>query len=408
MKVPREAWWLAGLVIAILLLGHFVVRGAPPQSAAARRTTYSTAPDGMLAFFLTLRELGYDARRLHVPFGDSTLPRGASLVVAEPLVPVTEREMAALKRWVAKGHTLVLAGEDFAQRTTAAFPQADLLEEPPVTYARPAQPTYLAQGVKRLAVCAYRRIAVPARPRSAAAGQADADRRWFAPRPGATEDALQAAIPVFADAEGTVVAYAHLGEGRVIFLSSPWSLSNEGIRRADDLIFAINALGARPGGAVYFDEYHQGYGQNVAWGLIPLPLKLALANLLVGILLVLYARGRRFGAPTPLDARRRERSEFLGTMTALLRAGHATRLAVRTALEHAVQGLRLETGLAPSAQYAELVRAVSRINPDAAPRLESALRRCQTALDGRGTLSEAQAVALVRELDDAVRSVRKV
>jgi hypothetical protein len=193
-------------------------------------------------------------------------------------------------------------------------------------------------------------------------------------------------------------------------LGSPWSLSNEGIGKEDNLIFVLNALG-RPGAApVYFDEYHHGYGENLAWQLVPLPFKLAMAQLLLGVLIVMYARSRRLGSVVPLDRGRRERSEYLGTMTVLLQKGRATRLAVQTAYQAALTGLRLEMGLAHDAPVPDVVASASRISEDAGRKILEAVRQCESALGGAAPrrLSESRALAAVRQLDEAVRSIRQV
>ncbi len=416
MKVPREAWWLGGAAILMMLIALSMGNREAQQSqqVSYQRTTYNSSPDGLRALYLTLKELGYDSRRMLIPFGRATMPTRGTLVVVQPdaFVPITGRELTALQRWAAKGHTVILAGAWLMADTADDFPvSSDLVREPPLTYAKVLEPTYLAAGVKRLAVRGRHRIETP---RSGRASKQKREHEGFARRVtrgfyrAQISDALSTAVPLLGDDKGTVVAYARVGAGRVILLCSPWSLCNEGIATADNLIFFLNAIGRPQEGPVYFDEYHHGYRKNLAWAFMPVPLKIALGNLLLGLALLLYGRSRRLGAPVPADRATRDRSEFLGTMTALLRKGRATRLALRTAYETALQQLRLELGQDAAASVADLARAAARIHNDAGDRLGTALQRCRGALDAPGALSEAQAMALVRELDAATALVRQI
>jgi hypothetical protein len=415
MRIPREAWFLAALVVIMLVVITVLHRGAaaPEESGIFTHTTYNSDAQGLRAIYMTLRELGYDARRLRATFNRATLPARGDLVIVDPLLPVTRREWDALYRWVDLGHTVILAGEEILPYSRTVFPESeDTLPRPPLRRAKAVQPTYLARDVRALAVRSAVRIEGPgAEPHP---GERAEIRRagpvpWplsldYPPR---MDESLRRAVPLFRDSKGIVVSYAQVGGGAIILLASPWSLSNDGIGEADNIIFALNALGAPSAGPVYFDEYHQGYSENVLWALIPLAGKLALGQLLVGLLVMMYARSRRFGSIVPLERGRRERSEFLGTMTALLRKGMATRLAVRTARDAAMQRLRTAFGLRADATPPEVARAAERVSAQAGQKLAAALRQCRAALEGPETLTEPRAMALVRQLDEAVRSVRQ-
>jgi len=419
MRIPREAWWVAALVA--LALGVILVlqggrAGTEPRDASYYlRTTYSSGPFGVRALYLTLRELRYDVRRLRVPFTPSTLPERGTLVAVGPFAPammVTSREWSALYRWVAAGHAAILVSEWLGPEGGQQGPTVEEVFEPaPLNYARPSQPTYLARGVRRLAIRSRQRIPEPgAESLPTQASKRRSGERSLSERetlPAEMEQALRQAAPLFRDAEGTVVACARIGAGTVILFTSAWSVSNEGIGRADNLLFALNALGPPGAAPVFFDEYHNGYGENALWAFVALPLKVALGQALLALLLVMYTASRRFGAVVPLERGRRQRSEFLGTMTALLRKGQATRLALRTACDAATQQLRLELGLWRESGSPELVQAARRVAPGGSEKLDAVLRQCEEALAGRATLSEARAIALVRQLDEAVRAVRQ-
>ena len=95
-------------------------------------------------------------------------------------------------------------------------------------------------------------------------------------------------------------------------------------------------------------------------------------------------------------------------MTAVLQRGRATRLAVRSAREAAVRSLQAKLGLPVDAEQAALTRAVGRLNPAAAEKLEVALSDCEHALSGAEEFGEGRAVALVRKLDEAVEAAKRI
>ena len=440
MRIPREVWWIAGLTVVMAVIVGLLGVGqqARPEQARFVRTTYTTSKFGLRALYLTLDGLGYQVRRYQRPF-NASLPGKGTMVVVDPIRPLLPPEWRALRRWVEQGHTLLLAGDlalpfseggpllssssdvlatqqaDFTVRASGSSAGLHSLPssvfDRTVTYARPTQPTYLSRGVSRLAIQADAHLVIPEpegrkqhkRRKDLVSGLVE--KGLFA---NDLAEALRGAAPVFRDDEGAVVSYARVGRGTVILLGSPYSLANEGIAKADNLIFALNALGPASAGPIYFDEYHHGFGEGVVWGLLPLPVKVMLAQLLLAFVVLAYARSRRFGRIIPLESGARERSEFLGTMTVLLRKGGATRLALRTAHDGARRRLRQQLGLPAEADGEEIARAAARVNPESREKLKTALERAQAALASTSELSEARAMTLIRELDAAEQSVRQI
>jgi len=413
MRVPREVWWIAGLTLVVIALAtalHAKPQGTEKQGMP-NRTTYSAAPYGLKALYLTLTELGYETKRLRTPLTKAGLPEHGILWVVDPM-PLTEGEWEDVRRWVEAGNALILAGGLALPNLEGALEAMQgWFEEAPLTYARATQPSYLVAGVRVVALRSEVRI----KPFDAGPGakatrddEKEIEFGGWSGRSEALDRALSQAAPVMADKKGAVVAQARPGKGRVVLLASSWMLSNEAIAEADNLLLALNAAGAPDAGAVYFDEYHHGYRDALSWTLLPLAVKLALAQTVLGLLLVVYARSRRLGPVVPLDRGGRQRSEFLGTMTTVLRKGHATRLAVSTAYEAARQRLGAQTGLSQEVDDSVLAEAASRGNPGAVERLAAALAAARGALGAEGKLAEARAAALIRQLDDAMAEARRI
>jgi hypothetical protein len=191
MKIRREIWWIAGLTLCMIILAAVLGVGQQARSQKVRfvPTTYTTSPFGARGLFLTLQELKYETRRYLRPFG-GVMPERGTIVILDPYSPLLPAEWRALHRWVSAGHTLILAGGSalpFSDacdslscptcNATAASPKKspsaedeeesepfpDLsFEEIPVAYAHPTQPTYLSQGVSRLATKLSAHLEIPA------------------------------------------------------------------------------------------------------------------------------------------------------------------------------------------------------------------------------------------------------
>src|SRR5215210_3432661 len=149
---------------------------------------------------------------------------------------------------------------------------------------RPLQPTAYTRGVERVSLSEYAtRVKLENREATAHVG----------------------------DYQGAVVADLKFGNGRVVFLTDPYVVANNGIREADNAMLAVNLLAERPEGRIAFDEYHHGYGVRPARGQslmsyfqgTPIPWMVWQGVLITA--LVIYTYSRRFGRPVPLKRERR-------------------------------------------------------------------------------------------------------
>jgi hypothetical protein len=224
-------------------------------------------------------------------------------------------------------------------------------------------------------------------------------------------DPLQAPITHLGDAGGAVLADFTYGKGRVVLLSDPFVIANNGLSRGGNLRLAMNlirSLGGEKRGFL-FDEYHHGYratgnslvnyfrGTGAGW--------MALQGLvLAGLLLATY--GRRFTRPMPLPQNdRRSPLEFVGSMANLQLAAEARELALENIYPRFKTRLLQRLGLSSRASIEEIVETTRRrglaITPD---ELRNLLRTGEAAL--RGTPSPER-------LDDArlietVAAIRRI
>ncbi len=175
-------------------------------------------------------------------------------------------------------------------------------------------------------------------------------------------------VPLLGDNLGTTVAFSRWGRGGVVVLSDSWPLANQGIARDDNFVLVLNALRRRDPGrrlTVTFDEYHQGYGKAPGiLSLLGMPARLGLAQLGLAFLLLLFAVSRRFGRPVPLVEGGRERSEYLSSMSALLRRGRAVEF-VRVELgRRFLEDTARLMGLAPHEEPERILQVAATRRPD--------------------------------------------
>ncbi len=215
--------------------------------------------------------------------------------------------------------------------------------------------------------------------------------------------------PVFhlADERGALVADYVRGHGRVIILSDPFVVANNGIERADNLQLALN-LSAGGNGLIAFDEYHQGRAateNELAAYFAGTPVLALCGQALLLVCALVWTRGRRFARPLPAPrVDRRSKLEFVASMAELQQRARAYDLAVENVYARTRRALARYGGVAqnvPRAQLAARVAARSGLNKD---ELETLMRECEDAINGEPT-NARRALALVHRLRELERTL---
>lgn len=275
------------------------------------RSSYRTTPYGTQAFYTLLEETGYPVMRLEKPYNEITDRDGIGTLVLISLPTEnnpTEAEFQALSDWLGAGRQLIIIDQtvhlnkefgDIEANTTFA-----MKAEPKLL-----QPTRFTFGVERVKT-----------------GDA------------ATRIRLNSHSAVYhiGDDTGALLADARVKEGRIVFLTDPHVVANNGIKEADNVILALNLFSDRPTGKIAFDEFHHGHGSHAAEaeGILayfrgtPVPWLFWQGVLIAAV--AAYTFGRRFARPLPLKRERRTTNlEFVSSMANITRLARATDLAMQ-------------------------------------------------------------------------------
>lgn len=206
----------------------------------------------------------------------------------------------------------------------------------------------------------------------------------------------------YGDKEGIFLAERVMGEGRgrIILLVQPDLLTNREIDKKDNLVLFLNIVRLYGQEGIWFNEFAHGYTwEKSAREVFTWPLRLVVIQLALGVLLLYYYWGKRFGRPLPAPQHAGHLSgEYVSSLAAIYRQGRARRLT----LESIYQGFKIDLtqylGVPKSISRQELVKIFFQRPRIDAGRLEKLLQRCEGLL-GKSSLSETELLNITGELE---------
>jgi uncharacterized protein DUF4350 len=433
------------VVVLVLLNAASYVKVEPTadSEAAPDRSTFNAGATGTRALYDFLHESGYQVGR----WRESTAsllsfsgPKPATfVVVGNTRISFTRTESKELLRWVEMGGRLVLidrtpdqsllpsSGEWTIRTHVTSSPFWDLDPNDfqqmtrDVDQVSASQPTLLARDVDKILPSRFAGIikiasrnAQPDEKSDSAHDQpsggtnqededADADETPTPQTDGtASNESRLSPAPVvsFTDGRGAlVIDYPH-GKGRIVLLSDPYIIANNGINRADNLQLAINLI-MGPGGLVAFDEFHQGRASthNALIQYFEGTPVLAICGQLALIgLAIIWSRGTRFARPLPLPhVDRRSSLEFVASMAELQQRAKAHDLALENIYARVRRVLVRHAGLNHNSPRAEIAARVASRSKLDKKELESLMRSCEDTINGAPT-NARETLRLVKRL----------
>jgi hypothetical protein len=410
------------VLIAMSLAGNIEFDRPLENEFAPNRSTYNSGPTGARALYQLLEESGTPVARwrsrysqLHAEAND------AILVIIGPFISgqkISDEETFELQAWISTGgQALIISRSPLEQFADPAI-RSKSSDKSPAWTTTPeefidkesdeliAQPTELTHEVRGLALSGFA-SRISFHPVEKIQGEAGKAQETTATGPAepppppkapkaiedekidkiedeeiedeeiievkekedAEEDSapvLQAPVIHLGDKEGAALMDFKYGAGRVIFLSDPFLIANNGIARGGNLTLATNILRSMgaPDRRILFDEFHHGYyneGNPLVNYFRGTP---ALWLLLQGVglsLLLVYTYSRRFARPMPLpQLDRHSPLEFVGSMANLQQAARARELALENIYPRFKASLCRKLGLSSRASRDEILAAARR------------------------------------------------
>lgn len=418
------------VIVALSAAGNLDFDRPPESEKEPIRSSYNSGPTGTRAFYQLLEESGTPVVRLREDFRSLTAQasnaKDAMLVVVGPFNPnldITGEEALAMQNWIAAGGTALIVSRYPQSQFGDPMIQSRIHEQnppwsaPAETLVDPnsdqliAQPTELTRNLRGLeltTLAARIKFELPDIEEEEAAAIATPS-PTATPSPVPAESAeqpedrcdpfLYAPVIHLGDKDGAVLADFRYCKGRLIFLSDPFVIANNGIARGSNLTLAMNLVRALSAGEngqrrkIFFDEFHHGYrsqinplvnyikGTPVPW--------LLLQGLLLS-LLIAFSFGKRFARPLPRpQIDRHSPLEFVGSMANLQQVARARDLALENIYPRFKAALCRRLGLSSRAKTEDIIASLRRQNLKI------------DEIEVRQTLSDAEVTLAGEKIDDA-------
>jgi hypothetical protein len=407
---------------------------------APNRSTYNTGSTGTQAFYTLLSETGRNVMRWQTSLESlraDSKDRPTVFVMIGPLRrQLSDVENTRLMEWVSAGGTLILIDREpsadllvtTSQWKVSVSPPAspdlyvvDASDQKQMTADRPAQkpvlPSHFARGVNAVQASRLATLITLARysdvgPSGSATVRGEGSASGTtSPTPDEVRDEtqsddeihFQAPIVHVGDSEKGILVEAPFSEGRVIILSDPYLVANNGINLVDNAQLAINLVSSPPG-VIAFDEYHHGYGANnnrlfQYFEGTPVVAIFLQCGLLIA--LIFFSQSRRFARAIPEpEPNRLSKLEYVSAMAELQQRTRAYDLAIENIYTDFRRRVTALVGLDnTTAKRKEIaLRIAERIRVDAGE-IEDLMFRCEDVIHGE-PIGKKDTIAIVERLRD--------
>jgi len=420
----RSLLIIATLALVVLVLiglnaaSYVRVEKTRDSEMSPDRSTFNSGPTGTRALYDFLRESGFKVARWRESPASLLSAEGSKpstlVIVGDTMTPIRDEESEALLRWVAEGGRLVIIDRNLDRNLDLTSGQWTITSQvtqfpfdvDPTNFEQmtagvkplaPLQPTVFARDVASVMPSRFAgNLAITSKPPAKSKtkrrrGGFGSDEPSEEPESSTEESRSSVSLaPVvhFQSDNGALLIDYLRGKGRIIVLSDPFIVANNGINRADNLQLAINVI-AGYGGLIAFDEFHQGHAAThnaliqyfAGTPIIAICLQLGLLALVI-----VWSRGRRFARPLPLPhVDRRSSLEFVASMAELQQRARAYDLALENIYTRVRRVLVRHAGASNNSPRADVARRVASRSKLNQQELESLMRDCEDVINGAPT-----------------------
>jgi hypothetical protein len=366
---PRDRKLLLGAgIVFVLLIAGVAFFGAQPGEKLEAPSSYSTASGGAKAAYLLLTQSGYKVQRWERQLID--LPKGVTLVLADPQEAPTREEREALRKFLLDGGRIIATG---------MFAGTFLPENESVA------DELLGMTWKKVSAVAPSAI-TRAAPEITIAPQA----RW---------PSYSAAYALYSDGDEAVVVKYPYGRGEVLWWAAATPLTNAGLKEPGNLEFLLASVGNSKA-PILWDEYIHGYRETLGSSVGHSPVKWLVLQLGLLGLAILATFSRRSGPVfVPETSVRLSPLEFVQTLGGLYENAGTASVAVDISYQRFRYWLTRRLGIAANIPINDLEAVVRDRFALKNDHFAAILRRCESAkVDPY--LSESEGLHLVQELDE--------
>lgn len=439
-----------GALIALSAAGNLDFDRPPENEREPNRSSYNSGPTGTRAFYQLLEESGTSVARLREDFKSLnvgvTKPAEAMLVVVGPFTPNSDipyEEAAALQKWIAEGgNALIVSRYPISQFGDPMIQSRIQNPNPPWTASvetlidrssdelivQPTELTRNLRGLELTTLAARIKFELPEideeEDESSSSPPPPAATPEPTPSPTAEQSSeehcdpfLYAPVIHLGDKNGAVLADFRYCKGRLVFLTDPFVIANNGISRGANLTLAMNLVRVLSKGEnnqqrkILFDEFHHGYRSqinplvNYVRG-TPVPW-LLLQGVLLSMLIV-YSVSKRFARPLPMfQMDRHSPLEFVDSMANLQQAARARDLALENIYPRFKTTLCRHLGLSSRANTEDIIAGLRRRNlPIDEIEVRQTLSDAEVTLAGE-KIDDAQLVKLVSKMRHILAQLKK-
>lgn len=359
--MKSNAFYIRALLGVIAFTALVIVFFGRQQSGGSdywQPSSFNAGARGHKAFYTTLEELHWPVGRWQGSTRELSGTNEILILSRNNLgrrYPLRPLEVEQLLAWVAAGNHLILLG-DFAEatdaqpllqalgfRTTPAQTTSDRLFEQSSEMLATERRALTLRAENNSAVIMERAPSLPWPPANAT--------------PLLTANSLNYGIRL------------PRGNGSVTFIASPSLLDNLFLPQADNLNFVLQLL--QPNGAppakIWFEEAHHGYRTTFALtDLFKQPgVRLASAQIALGLLVFLSSQLVRFGPVRPLERRKaRSTLEFINSIAQLYRRANIRNDIVRSLFHETHKLVLKKFNLPPETSHAIIGQQLAQAFPE--------------------------------------------
>ncbi len=315
----RLMLWVCGGVLAVILVAAFLAPAHEDNDATP--STWNSGSAGAKAAYLLLGELGYATGRWNKPAAALSEVDAAhtTLVLADPQLADIGKEKTGITDFLNRGGRVIATGAV----SSLMLPEAHV-GMPGHIYTALCYTT--PQSLSAMGRAGQIAMVVPV--------------RWKG-----TDATIDQAC-----GQDAVVVHYRVGNGEVVWWSSPGPLSNRGLRDDPGLRLLLASVGppeiGKQGRTVLFDEYVHGAREGLWATMKGTPVTALCWQLAVVALLLVLSFGRRSGPVRTLaTASRTSPLEFAESMGALYQKAGAADVAVGAAERQLMDFLHEEGGI---------------------------------------------------------------